>query len=70
MDVAPIKKWYASKIVWASLITILLGMIPLVADLLKIVLPQSLEIVTAILTFASGILTLVWRLFFTVQPIL
>ncbi len=70
MDVAPIKKWYLSKIVWASLITVLLGVIPLVADLLKVVMPQALEQVTAFLTFASGLLTLTWRLFFTSQPIL
>ncbi len=49
--------------------TISLGAIPLVADLLKVVIPQNLEVVTAILTFISGILTLVWRLFFTNQEI-
>jgi hypothetical protein len=62
-------KFWQSKIFWAALVTILLGTIPLVADLLKVVIPQNLEVVTSILTFISGVLTLVWRLFFTSQVI-
>ena len=61
--------FYQSKIFWAALVTILLGSIPLVSDLFKVVMPQSLQLVTAILTFISGILTMIWRLFFTTQAI-
>jgi hypothetical protein len=63
------KKWYTSKILWVAVVMIILGAIPLVADLLKVVMPQSLEVATAILTFISGILTLVFRVLFTNQPI-
>jgi hypothetical protein len=62
-------KFYQSKIFWAAMLTIFLGAIPLLADFLKIVMPQSLEVVTAILTFVSGLLTLVFRVFFTNQVI-
>jgi hypothetical protein len=63
------KKWYTSKILWAAVVTIVLGAIPLIADLLRIVMPQSLEVATAIMTFVSGICTLVFRVLFTNQPL-
>jgi hypothetical protein len=64
------KKWYTSKILWAAVVTMLLGIVPLVLDFFKAVPLFSFPMVSAALTLLSGILTLVWRLFFTNQPIL
>jgi xanthine/uracil permease len=63
------KKWYESKILWAAVVTILLGLVPLLADLFKVIIPQSIEVATAVLTFISGFLTLIFRVLFTNQPI-
>jgi hypothetical protein len=63
------KPWYKSKILWAALFTIVLGLIPLLLDLFKIIIPQSIELATAILTFISGALTLIFRVLFTNQAV-
>jgi hypothetical protein len=64
------KKWYTSKILWAAVVTMLLGIVPLVLDFNNSVPLVSIPFLSALLTLVSGILTLVWRLFFTNQPIL
>jgi hypothetical protein len=63
------KPWYRSKILWMAVLTIALGLIPLLMDLFKIIIPQSFELATAILTFISGALTLIFRVMFTNQPV-
>jgi hypothetical protein len=63
------KPWYKSKILWMALLTIALGVIPLLLDLFKVIMPQAVELWTAVLTFVSGALTLIFRVFFTNQPV-
>lgn len=63
------KKWYQSKILWASVVVMLTGIIPLAFEFLKVVMPGYLVILSAAVTLVSGLLTLVWRVFFTDQVI-
>jgi hypothetical protein len=69
MIMITIKKWYQSKILWAAIVTILLGVVPLVLEFIKAVAPSSLTTAAAVFTLISGVLTLIWRVFFTNQPI-
>ena len=64
-----IKKWYQSKIFWASVVTILIGIVPLGLEFARTIAPNSVTTIAAVATLVSGALTLVWRVFFTDQPI-
>ncbi len=63
------KKWYASKIFWASFVTILIGLVPLLLEFFRTVMPTSMTTIAAVLALISGVLTMIWRLFFTDQAI-
>jgi hypothetical protein len=63
----PYKKWYQSKILWAAVVTMLVGCVPLAYEFLKVVMPTYLVLISAATTLVSGLLTLVWRVFFTNQ---
>jgi hypothetical protein len=65
----PYKPWYRSKILWAAVVTMLLGFVPLLLDFFKALPLFSVPVITAFLTLISGILTLIWRVFFTDQVI-
>jgi hypothetical protein len=51
------KKWYESKLVWLGVLTALLGIIPLVQEMIA----KGPVDVTAILTLISGIVVVVLR---------
>jgi len=63
------KKWYQSKILWSAVVTILLGAVPLILDLLQVIAPETLSVVTALLTCISGMAILVFRVLFTNRPL-
>ena len=59
------KPWYTSKLIWLGVVTTLVGSLDLVARLLQQVQVTPSDIVL----LASGILTVVLRVWFTEQPI-
>lgn len=59
------KKWYQSKLVWLGVVQTLIGAGQLVADLLK----QSAITPTDITLLATGILTVILRVWFTEVPV-
>jgi anti-sigma-K factor RskA len=59
------KPWWQSKIIWSSAVVILAGLIPLLTDLFKTVLPTAVPVVVAIITFLSGVVILIFRAFFS-----
>jgi hypothetical protein len=54
-----------SKIVWAGLLSTLLAVLPIIAVFLKAVVPQWAVITDEALAMVTGILTVVWRIWFT-----
>jgi hypothetical protein len=59
------KPWYQSKILWASVITFLIGVMGLVGEFLQ----KADYSPFAITLLLSGVLTFVFRVWFTDQPI-
>ena len=58
---ASTKKWYQSKLVWLGVITTLLGVLPLVQQLVSQASIQPADFVALF----SGILTVILRVWFT-----
>lgn len=54
-------KWYQSKILWAGVGTALLGIIPIVAVFLNVVLPTSARVINAAAEMVMGVLIIVLR---------
>jgi len=59
------KPWYKSKIVWAGVVVTLLGIFPLVNIFVRAVAPQVVSLTEAIIALVAGILTVIWRIWFT-----
>lgn len=57
--------WYSSKIVWLGVISTLLGIIPLVNELVRVVAPGAIVTVDAVLALIAGVATVVARIWFT-----
>jgi hypothetical protein len=53
-----VKKWYQSKIFWAALVAILLGIVPLFLEFFKVVMPNYEVTIVAVATLINGILTM------------
>jgi len=63
--------WYQSKIVWAGIVSTLLGAFPVVQSALPqlMVAANSVDLVTGIFAVITGVLTVVWRIWFTTNTI-
>jgi len=59
------KKWYLSKIVWAGILTVLIGAIPLVTEFLE----AGVYSPAAIGTVVTGVLVVIFRVWFTTEGI-
>jgi len=59
------KIWSKSKIVWAGVLITFLGIIPLIATFVKVIEPQWAIIINSALVMVIGILTVVFRIWFT-----
>jgi hypothetical protein len=59
------KIWYTSKIFWASIITFLLGAVPIVGTFLRLILPNAAVIIDGVAVMVTGLLILAWRIWFT-----
>jgi hypothetical protein len=56
-----VKPWYLSKTVWVGLLTLLVGVLPIVAEYLKILTPDQAAPIAAFVTMALGVLGIVIR---------
>lgn len=59
------KEWYKSKVFWLGMITTLLGVMPLLDELVK----QTALTPSALITFVTGVLIVIVRVWFTDQPL-
>jgi hypothetical protein len=59
-----LKPWWKSKLIWTGLAMSLMGILPLINDLVKVISPDSLIITQAIIVFAGGIITVLLRIWF------
>jgi hypothetical protein len=63
------KSFWSSKINWGGMVTVLLGIIPIIATFVKLIAPNSAIIVDGAATMVVGVLIVIWRTFYTNQPI-
>ena len=62
-------KWWQSKVTWAGIVTTLLGILPVLAVFLKLIEPVWAITIDGALVMLTGVLTVIWRVWFTSQPI-
>jgi len=62
-------KWYQSKIVWAGIVVTILGILPIVNIFVKVIAPTASIVIDAVGALIAGILTVIWRIWFTTQEI-
>jgi heme A synthase len=60
------KSWFLSKIFWAGVITTILGILPVIQTWLNNPQPMTID---NWLTMAAGVLTVIFRLWFTNQTL-
>jgi hypothetical protein len=63
------KPWYESKTVWFNVITMLLGIIPIVGAFVKLIEPQTAVVIDGVLAMVAGIGNVILRVWFTTEPI-
>lgn len=66
VPVTPVIAWYQSKIVWAGIFSTLMGAFPIVQSALPQLMgaANSVDLVTGIFAVITGVLTVVWRVWF------
>lgn len=58
-------KWYTSKIVWAGVVVTVLGILPIINLFVKVIDPTASIIIDATCAMIAGVLTVIWRIWFT-----
>ena len=58
-------KWYQSKVTWTGIVITILGGLPLVNVFVRLVAPTAATIIDAAFVMVAGVLTVIWRVWFT-----
>lgn len=59
------KSFVQSKIDWAGILIVVLGVLPLVLDLINVVAPEAAVVAGAIVAFVGGLTVIVLRTWFS-----
>lgn len=59
-----LKPWWKSKLILTGIAMSLMGVLPLINELVKVISPDSLIVTQAIIVFVGGVITILLRVWF------